>query len=78
MSTVANHLAPMHKCHAKPVKHAKAKAKKTAKPKPRKGRKLKPVGPMAAGTHKAVAARAPVGTKPHRGKHKHGAKHPCA
>jgi len=77
---MANVLAGMtHKCHASPAKHAKKKAKKHVKPKKgNRGRKLGPKAPSAMGAPVSHAKRAPVGTKPHRGKHKHGAKHPCA
>lgn len=64
-----------HKCHAKPVHHKKTKPKKGNKGRHLKGKKAKGApAPMSA----PGAKRAPVGTKPHRGKPKHGAKHPCA
>ena len=73
-----SHGPTQHKCHARPSKHAKqraAKIKAGMKPKKKnRGRHLKgkTKGPVA------VAKQAPVRTKPHRGKHRHGAKHPCA
>lgn len=65
-----------NKCHAKPTKKAgtKLKPKLKMKGKPKKGNKGRHLGPQAKGkSHAAPAKRAPIGTKPHRGK-----KHPCA